>query len=160
VLSARGAEVTAVGRRADRERVARALGATRVEAIGAFEERVADGEVEADLVVEAAGTVESWQTAIAAARPGGRVHLFGGPPRGTMLPLDTQRLHYDELLITASFHHTPYHFAEALRVLATGFLDPSLLIEERVPLAELPTFFRRHFEGEGPLKASVVVRPA
>jgi L-iditol 2-dehydrogenase len=159
VLSAAGAEVTAVGRRPDRERTARALGARETTSVGAFEDRVAAGEVEADLVVEAVGTIESWRTALAAARAAGRVHLFGGPPRGTVLDVDAQRLHYDELLVTASFHHTPQHFAAALERLATpGFLDPALLVQERVPLADLPHFFRRHFEGEGPLKAEVVVR--
>jgi L-iditol 2-dehydrogenase len=157
VLSAAGAEVTAVGRRRDREGVARALGAAHVSGVAEFEERVAAGEAQADLVVEAVGSIESWQAALAAARPGGRVHMFGGPPKGAVVPLDTQRLHYDELLVTASFHHTPFHFAEALRLLAGGLLDPALLIQERVALADLPHFFRRHIEGDGPLKASVVV---
>jgi L-iditol 2-dehydrogenase len=157
VLASEGVDVTAVGRRKDREEIARALGASRVVGVSEFEERVRAGEVAVDLVVEAVGSVESWATAVASARPGGRVHLFGGPPRGTTLPLDTQRLHYDELLLTASFHHTPYHFSEALHRLAHGFLAPALLIQEHLDLADLPHFFRRHFEGEGPLKAAVRV---
>src|SRR6185503_2921884 len=33
-----------------------------------------------DVVVEAAGTVEAWERAVALTRPGGTVVLFGGPP--------------------------------------------------------------------------------
>jgi L-iditol 2-dehydrogenase len=148
VLSAGGAEVTAVGRRPERARLAEALGASRVET-----------KVEGagwDLVVEAVGTAEAWQTALRAAAPGGRVHLFGGPPSGTTVALDAQRLHYDELTVTASFHHTPYHFAEALRLLGAGFLDPALLVEERLALADLPAFLARPAGGPSPLKAAVV----
>ena len=28
--------------------------------------------------------------------------------------------------MTASFHHTPFHFAEALKLLSEGFVDPAL----------------------------------
>jgi len=151
VLSADGARVTAVDPRRERVEAARAFGAERT----VLE---ADSAGEADLVIEAVGTTGAWDDALAAAAPGGRVHFFGGTPKGTTVELDTQRLHYDELLLTASFHHTPYHFAEALQLLAKGFLDPALLIQERLPLDELPAFFERAARGEGPLKAAVNAR--
>lgn len=65
-------------------------------------------------------------------------------------------MHYDELTLIASFHHTPYHFAEALRALAAGLLDVSLIVREEVRLADLPSFFPRVFEGGGPPKAAVL----
>ena len=74
--------------------------------------------------------------------------------RGTTITLDPQRLHYDELTITASFHHTPFHFAEALRLLEEGFIDPALLIQERLTLEALPAFFKQAAAGAGPLKAA------
>ncbi len=84
--------------------------------------------------------------------------LFGGPPERTNVALDTERLHYAELLVTASFHHTPFHFAEALRLLEQGFLDPEVFIQERLTLEELPAFMARAASGGGPLKAMVAPR--
>lgn len=154
VLANDGARVTAVDPAADRREIALALGAEAAVPASEFE----PGSIAADLVIEAVGTKAAWETALAAGAPGARVHLFGGPPQGTVVALDTQRLHYEELTLTASFHHTPYHFAEALRLLAAGFVDPALLIRERTTLEELPAFFERAAAGKGPLKAAVTSR--
>lgn len=156
VLTLTGGLVTVVDPLPDRRDLARSLGAETVEDASVFEERARAGTVEADLVVEAVGTPEAWETAIRAVAPGGRVHLFGGPARGTSVVLDTQRMHYDELMLVSSFHHTPYHFTEALRGLAAGLLDPGLLVTEHVALDDLPAFFRRPLAGGGPPKAAVV----
>lgn len=151
MLKVSGARVTAIDPRADRREAALVLGAEQALAPSELE----PGTLRADLVVEAVGSTQAWEAALAAAAPGSRVNLFGGPPAGTTVALDTQRLHYDELLITASFHHTPFHFAEALRLLAEGFVDPALFLQERIGLDELPAFFDRTASGNGPLKAVV-----
>ncbi len=143
-LSLRGVHVTAEGRRPERETVAREMGAAETEIEGKY-----------DLVVEAVGTTEGWETAIDAVNAGGRINFFGGPERGSTVPIDTNRLHYDELLFTASFHHTPYHFAEAVKLLAQGFVDGSLLIQTEVVLDGLQDFFAT--DG-GAIKAGVNVR--
>lgn len=91
-----------------------------------------------DLVVEAAGTGEAWLRALEIASPGARIQLFGGPPKGTELLIDSQLLHYDELTLTASFHHTPYHFAEALRVMAADGAALAPLVEADIALDDLP----------------------
>ena len=64
---------------------------------------------------------------------------FGGPPDGTTLPLDARRLHYDEITLTASFHHTPRHLADALALLAAS-PDPwrTLLADSPLALDDLP----------------------
>ena len=152
VLAASGAYVTAVGRRPEREDIARSLGASSVVDADAFDAESAS----ADLVVEAAGRPEAWETALRAAGPGGRVNLFGGLREDDRVAIDPHRVHYEELLVTASFHHTPFHFAEALRLLGEGFVDASLFLQETLTLDELPAFFERAASGDGPLKAVVV----
>jgi L-iditol 2-dehydrogenase len=154
LLRVSGARVTAVEPRADRRETALVLGAEQALAPGEFE----PGAIRADLVVEAAGSTKAWESALAAATPGCRVNLFGDPPAGTTVALDTERLRYDELLVTTSFHHTSFHFAEALRLLAEGFVDPKLFVQERIELDELPAFFERTGSGNGPLKAAVMPR--
>ena len=151
VLASSGVHVTAVGRRPERAATARALGADDVWSAEAFD---ADG-AQADLVVEAAGTPEAWATAMRAVAPGGRVNLFGGLRSDATVALDPRRVHYEELLVTASFHHTPFHFADALRLLGEGFVDASLFLEETLTLDDLPAFFTRAEAGQGPLKAVV-----
>jgi L-iditol 2-dehydrogenase len=155
VLSLVGVHVVAVDRFPGRLETARTLGAAETLDATDFAALAADWQVGADLVVEAVGSPECWALAVEAAAPGGRIQLFGGPPRGSTLTLDTNRVHYRELLLAASFHHTPAHFAEAVRLLGTGLLDAHLLLEERVALDDLPGFLGRHFEGGGPLKAVV-----
>lgn len=156
ILSLTGVDVTTVDPLPERRELAKKMGASLVLDPAELDERLASGSLAADLVVEVVGDPAVWETAIRAASPGGRVHLFGGPARGTSVTLDTQRLHYDELTLLASFHHTPYHFAEAVRATAAGLLDPGLLVTEQVALVDLPAFLERHLDGGGPLKAAVI----
>lgn len=155
VLSASGVRVTAVGRRPEREATAQALGASTAVSVEDFDADAA----QADLVVEAAGTPEAWALAMRSVAPGGRVNLFGGLRADAAVALDPRRVHYEELLVTASFHHTPFHFADALRLLGDGFVDPALFVQEAVDLEELPAFFARAARGGGPLKAAVRCGP-
>jgi L-iditol 2-dehydrogenase len=88
----------------------------------------------ADVVIEAAGTEQSWRDALALARPGGRVVFFGGLPRGTDVPVDSYRLHYEELTLRGAFHHTPATVRAALAFLASGAYPWEGLITHRVGL--------------------------
>ena len=75
------------------------------------------GGVGADLVIEAVGRPETWETAVALARPGGDVLLHGGCPSGTSVTLPTRAIHYSELTIRGTYHHTPDVFHAALDLL-------------------------------------------
>ncbi len=110
--------------------------------------------MEADLIVEAVGTLEAWELAVSLARPGTTVHLFGGPPGGSTLSVATDRLHYEELTLTASFHHTPFHFVEALRLLAEHGPALTAIIEETIHLDDLPAYL-----ASGAHDAKVAVLP-
>ena len=88
----------------------------------------------ADVVIEAAGTEQAWHDALALVRPGGTVVFFSGLPHGTELPVDTYRLHYEELTLRGSFHHTPATVRAALAFLASGAHPWERLITHRVGL--------------------------
>src|ERR1035441_2914854 len=60
-----------------------------------------------DVVIEAVGRPKAWEWTIDMVRKGGTVNFFGGCASGTTVALDTQRLHYNELTLKATFHHTP-----------------------------------------------------
>ncbi|HUZ82533.1 MAG TPA: zinc-binding dehydrogenase [Gaiellaceae bacterium] len=94
----------------------------------------------ADVVIEAAGTEQAWCDAEELVRPGGTVVMFGGLPREARPPVDAFRLHYEELTIRGSFHHTPATVRAALGFLASGAYPWERLVTHRISLAALPAF--------------------
>jgi L-iditol 2-dehydrogenase len=107
---------------------------------GAFGAEPGDGRG-ADVVLEAAGTEQAWSDAVELVRPGGTVVLFGGLPREARPRIDAFRLHYEELTVRGSFHHTPATVRAALAFLASGAYPWEQLVTHRVSLAELPALF-------------------
>ena len=113
---------------------------SRVEMAPSFGATAGDG-AGADVVVEAVGTADAWRDAVRLVRPGGMVILFGGLERGTEVPLDSYRLHYEELTLRGVFHHAPRHVRAALAFLASGAYPWEQLITHRIGLEELPALF-------------------
>lgn len=102
-----------------------------------------------DLVIEAAGNLNAWQTAIDCVRRGGTVLFFGGCPAGSQLELDTARLHYDDLTLMS-----PFHFGtEAVRVAREWLLDPAFepgpLMTGEAKLEEAAAVFHDLSQGRG-----------
>ncbi|HEX5449046.1 MAG TPA: zinc-binding dehydrogenase [Gaiellaceae bacterium] len=110
------------------------------ELVDVFGAEVGDG-TNADIVIEAAGTEEAWSDAVSIVRPGGTVVFFGGLPRDARPPVDAYRVHYEELTLRGSFHHTPATVRAALAFLSSGAYPWERLITHRVLLADLPAFF-------------------
>ncbi len=104
------------------------------EAIAALR-RALPGGRGAPVVVEAVGRPEAWRAAAALARPGGEVTLHGGCPPGSEVALPTGPLHYQELTLRGSYHHTPAAVRAAVAMLAARALPFAELIGEPVGLA-------------------------
>lgn len=96
----------------------------------------------ADVVIEATGVPAVWETAIACARPGATVNLFGGCPRDTTITVNTEQLHYSELNLKGVFHNTPEYVRAALSLLARQTIPFELLISEHQPLKHLEQVFQ------------------
>ena len=88
--------------------------------------------------MEAVGRPETWRIAAARARQGGEVLLHGGCPAGSEVALPTGPLHYEELTLRGSYHHTPPAIREALALLAEGALPAAELLGAPVGLGEVP----------------------
>lgn len=93
----------------------------------------------ADAVFEAVGRPETWEMAVALARRGGEVNLYGGCAPGSSVTFPTGPLHYDELVLQGSYHHTPASVREALGLLEAGAFPFAELVGEPVGLEEVPT---------------------
>ena len=109
-----------------------------------------------DLAIEATGSPVAWEDALASARPGGTVLLFGGCRPGTVIPLDTHRLHYCELTVKGAYHHRPATFQRALDLLAAGAVQAGELLSAERPLEELEEALRSMMRKEA---LKVVIRP-
>jgi len=157
----RGARVLAFGRRTRRLRMAERLGADAVfhaDALEAIPAKVRSltGGRGADKVIECVGHQSVWELALACARRGGTVTLFGGCAAGTTVALDTQRMHYDQLTIKSPFHHTPRHVREALQLIANGIINASEWISDNAPLIELPQVMASLVQPNGVLKVAIL----
>jgi L-iditol 2-dehydrogenase len=112
----------------------------RRELVPLFGGMAGEGE-NADVVIEAAGTEEAWQSAIDLVRPGGTVIYFGGRESSAALYVDAYRLHYEELTLRGAFHHAPRQVRAALAFLASGAYPWERLVTHQVGLEGVAALF-------------------
>ncbi len=103
----------------------------------------------ADVVIEAVATPATWEWAVDMVRKGGVVNFFGGPPSGTKVQLDTNRLHYGDITLKASFHHTPATCRTAFELVTSGRFKCAEYITGRAGLDEVPELFARMMSRSG-----------
>jgi L-iditol 2-dehydrogenase len=150
-----GIEVIAVVKREDQVGAAQLFGASKVVHVEAVEDVVTvtrsltpDGRG-ADVVIEAVAIPETWEWAVDMVRKGGLVNFFGGPPTGTTVQLDTNRLHYGDITLKASFHHTPATCRTAFDLVTSGRFKCAEYITGRAGLDEVPEIFARMMNRNG-----------
>jgi L-iditol 2-dehydrogenase len=143
-----GLHVIAVVKRKDQVSTAQHFGAEQVLRITDVSDPVAAARAlspegrGADIVFEAVATPEAWQWAVQMARKGGLVNFFGGPPSGTSVSLDTNLIHYSDLTLKASFHHTPSTARRAFELLASGRFQCQDFLTGTATIEDLPSVFR------------------
>ncbi len=158
----RGAHVVAAGRNPQRLEKARELGAeatVTAPAIGDLADLLRErspGGRGPDVVIEAVGLPETCEAAVRTVRKGGVVNLFGGCPADTSIGIDSQRLHYQELTIKSTFHHTPESIRKAFRLIADGHVDPNDFITAEATLDELPAVLAHLAHGGDGLKTAIL----
>lgn len=156
-----GARVIAVGRRPARLSVAEKLGADVLLQNGSDVDIVSEvrkhteGQRGPDKVIECVGLPEVWEQAIALARKAGTVNLFGGCPKSSVARLDASRIHYDELTIKGTFHHTPQTVRKALKLITDGQVPARTFIQQQAPLSELPSVLRSLLNGNCAVKVAI-----
>jgi L-iditol 2-dehydrogenase len=164
-----GLHVIAVVKRSDQVATAKKFGAEHVVRISDVADPIAAARSltpegrGADIVFEAVATPEAWQWAVQMARKGGLVNLFGGPPAGTTVAFDTNLLHYSDLTLKASFHHTPASVRSAFALLQSGRFQCNDFLTGTAALEDLPQVFARMLtrpaEGIAPEIKTVIIPP-
>ena len=158
----RGAHVTVAGRNRGRLDKALELGASVViEATPSVDlgERLKTQSRHGhgpDVVIEAVGLPQTCEAAIRAVRKGGVVNLFAGCPADSRVGIDSERLHYQELTIKSTFHHTPESVRKAFRLIADGHVDANAFITAQEPLDRLPGVLDRMARGADGLKTAIL----
>jgi L-iditol 2-dehydrogenase len=145
VAALAGCEVIAVVKHDGQAETARALGVAhvlRTEDGDVVEQvRALTGGRGADIAIEAVALPETWEQAVAMVRNGGVVNFFGGPESGTSVRLDTNRIHYGDITLKATFHHTPAICRRAFALLTSGRFHAEQFITGHAALSELKQAF-------------------
>lgn len=110
----------------------------------------------ADVVIEAVGRPEAWEWAVEMVRKGGTVNFFGGCAAGTKVALDTSRLHYSEITVKATFHHTPASVRKAFVLIAERKVRGTDYITGEAPLSRLQHVLRHMLDRNGDIKTAII----
>jgi L-iditol 2-dehydrogenase len=109
-----------------------------------------------DVVIEAVGRPQAWEWSIDMVRKGGTVNFFGGCASGTKVGLDTQRLHYNELTLKATFHHTPETVRKAFALITEKKIKGTDYITGEAPLSRLQQVLRHMLNRSGDIKTAII----
>ncbi len=142
----------------ERLKYARELGATATINAGAMDtieaiREITDGRG-ADVAIECAGLKQTWETAVRAARKGGRVLWFGGLKAGSVVELDAPAVHYGEITLFNTHANSPADFWEACNLVDLGILQTGRLLSGEMPLELTEMALQKMITGEA-MKISI-----
>jgi len=109
-----------------------------------------------DIAIEAVGVPDAWQEAVELVRKGGTVNFFGGCAADTHVNLDTNRIHYNDITLRATFHHTPEFCRRALDLIAGGRFQAGAFITGHARLYELNRVFEKLMKRSTEIKTAIV----
>ncbi|WP_020662630.1 zinc-dependent alcohol dehydrogenase family protein [Amycolatopsis benzoatilytica] len=144
-----GAQVTMVDRNTARLPRATDLGAAAV----ASDVSELDGE-RFDAAVDCTGAAPAIEAAFDALRRGGRLLVFGVAPAEAHVALSPFRIYNDEITIVGSMA-VLNSYANALDLVANGYIDTDALITDTLPLEQYPEALAKMRSGSG-LKIQVL----
>lgn len=92
----------------------------------------------ADIIIEAVGRPETVEAAVRIAARGGCILLFGVVPEDAKVPVSPFAIYKKELRIQGSYVN-PFTFSRAISLLASGAVKVEPLVEQVVPVGDLPS---------------------
>jgi L-iditol 2-dehydrogenase len=162
VAALAGCETIAVVKHDGQVEAARQLGAAHVVQTGSIRKAIHDVRAltpkdrGVDIAVEAVGVPDAWEEAVEMVRKGGTVNFFGGCAVGTRVTLDTNRIHYSDITLRATFHHTPAMCRKALDLIAGGRFQAGAFITGHAHLYELNRVFEKLMNRSSEIKTAIV----
>lgn len=162
VAKAIGCNVVSVVKRDSQATAAKRMGAQEVVQITSVKDpieavrAVTPEKRGGDVVIEAVGRPEAWEWSTEMVRKGGTVNFFGGCATGTKVQLDTNRLHYSEITLKATFHHTPDTVRRAFGLIAEKKIRSTDYITGEAPLSRLQQVLRHMLNRNGDIKTAII----
>ena len=95
-----------------------------------------------EYAIVATGNPKALESAISVVRKGGKILLFGSPPRGARLSLDISRMFLREITLLSSYSATETDMRMALELIQRRRIDPSMMITHKLPLDKAVEAFR------------------
>jgi L-iditol 2-dehydrogenase len=156
-----GCKVISVVKRAEQAASAKRFGADEVVQVGKIQNPIdrVIGVTEgrgSDIVIEAVGRPQTWQWAVEMVRRGGVVNFFGGCASGTKVELDTNRLHYSEITLKATFHHTPQTVRKAFSLIAEKNVKSTDYVTGEAPLSKLKQVLQQMLDRGSQIKTAII----
>jgi L-iditol 2-dehydrogenase len=110
-----------------------------------------------DVVIVAAPSAEAQREALEVAAPGSRINFFAGLPRdASQVELDTNLIHYKELVVTGTTANSNADCRAALQSVLDGRVDTGSLVDARFGLAAAQEAFDLAASGRA---LKVVIEP-
>jgi L-iditol 2-dehydrogenase len=109
-----------------------------------------------DVVIEAVGRPQAWQWAVDMVRRGGVANFFGGCASGTKVELDTNRLHYSEITLKATFHHTPETVRKAFALITEKKIKSTDYVTGEAPLSKLKQVLQQMLDRGSQIKTAII----
>jgi L-iditol 2-dehydrogenase len=162
VAALAGFETISIVKHDGQVEAARQLGATHVVQASIVHKAIREtraltpGNRGVDVAIEAVGTPDTWQEAVELVRKGGTVNFFGGCAANTHVTLDTNRIHYSDITLRATFHHTPAICRKALALIAGGRFQAGAFITGHAHLYELNRVFEKLMNRSSEIKTAIV----
>ncbi|WP_327412668.1 zinc-dependent alcohol dehydrogenase family protein [Streptomyces sp. NBC_01233] len=108
-----------------------------------------------DFVVEATGNINAIQDGLGRVAKGGTFLQFGVSEYAAEAVIEPYKIYNHEITITGSMA-VLHSYERAAALFATGLLDPSVFISDRLPLEQYPQAMERFKAGQG---RKIVVEP-
>jgi L-iditol 2-dehydrogenase len=162
VAALAGCKVIAIVKHDGQVEAARQLGAAHVVQTSSIRKAISETRAlteknrGVDIAIEAVGVPEAWEEAVEIVRKGGTVNFFGGCALGTHVSLDTNRIHYSDITLRATFHHTPAICREALDLIASGRFQSEAFITGHAHLYELNRVFEKMMKRGSEIKTAIL----
>jgi len=94
----------------------------------------------ANVVITACSVASVQRDAMSLAGIDGRVNFFGGLPKGKEnVELDTNAIHYKQLILTGTTRSSLWHYRKALSFISAGIVDIDPLITHKFKINEIKT---------------------
>jgi L-iditol 2-dehydrogenase len=110
-----------------------------------------------DVCVVATGSIKALLQSFELTRKGGKIMLFGVPPKGSQMSYDMSKLYSSEHSIIPSYAASEFETNEALKLIAEKKVDMASLITHRFDISDAAEAVRCAHEAKDAMKVIITV---